>query len=98
MSGSTNIGLPGLLLAFTITACAGALMISKFSFNSFKQVDAGARVRYTHILFVPLLFILVAIWPPVTLFLVFGLYALSAPSLWVYRRLRRRVRGAHSSA
>jgi CDP-diacylglycerol--serine O-phosphatidyltransferase len=98
VSGSTNIGLPGLLLAFTITACAGALMISKFSFNSFKQVDAGARVRYTHILFVPLLFILVAIWPPVTLFLVFGLYALSAPSLWVYRRLRRRVRGAHSSA
>jgi CDP-diacylglycerol--serine O-phosphatidyltransferase len=89
-SGDANIGLPGLILAFLVTACAGALMISRFSFNSFKQVDAGARVRFTHILFVPLVFILIAIRPPVTLLLMFGLYALSAPSVWVYRKLRRR--------
>ena len=96
-SGSTSIGLPGLLLAFLVTACAGALMISRFSFSSFKQVDAGARVRFTHILIVPLIFILIAIWPPVILFLIFGLYALSAPSVWLYRKLRRRSRGAATS-
>ncbi|MDE1923145.1 MAG: CDP-diacylglycerol--serine O-phosphatidyltransferase [Gammaproteobacteria bacterium] len=93
VSDRTNIGLPGLILAFIVTACAGALMISRFSFHSFKQVDLGARVRFPHILFVPLAFVLLAVWPPVTLLLTFGGYALSAPSIWAYRKLRRRARG-----
>jgi len=93
-SDRTNMGLPGLLVAFLVTACAGALMISRFSFHSFKHIDAGARVRFTHILFVPLAFVLLAVWPPVTLLLGFGGYALSAPSVWAYRKLRRRSRGA----
>jgi CDP-diacylglycerol--serine O-phosphatidyltransferase len=97
-SGRTNIGLPGLLLAFMVTACAGALMISRFSFNSFKQVNAGARVRFTHILFVPLAFVLLALYPPVVLLVIFGCYALSAPLTWVYRKLRRRNRGAANVA
>ncbi len=96
-SDRTNIGLPGLLLAFFVTACAGALMISRFSFNSFKQVDPGGRIRFTHILLVPLAFVLLAVWPPVTLLLFFGGYALSAPSIWVYRKLRRRSRGPSMS-
>jgi CDP-diacylglycerol--serine O-phosphatidyltransferase len=97
-SGRTNIGLPGLILAFMVTACAGALMISRFSFNSFKQVNAGARVRFTHILFVPLAFVLLALYPPVVLLVIFGCYALSAPLTWVYRKLRRRNRGAANVA
>ena len=92
-SGELNVGLPGLLLAFSITACAGALMISRFPFNSFKQVNVGARVRFTHILLVPLLFVLIALHPPSALLLIFGCYALSAPSVWAYRRLLRRSRG-----
>jgi CDP-diacylglycerol---serine O-phosphatidyltransferase len=97
-SGRTNIGLPGLILAFIVTACAGALMISRFSFNSFKQVNAGARVRFTHILFVPLAFVLLALHPPVVLLVIFGCYALSAPVTWVFRKLRRRNRGASNVA
>lgn len=97
-SGRTNIGLPGLILAFMVTACAGALMISRFSFNSFKQVNAGARVRFTHILFVPLAFVLLALHPPVVLLVIFGCYALSAPVTWVFRKLRRRNRGTSNVA
>jgi CDP-diacylglycerol---serine O-phosphatidyltransferase len=93
-SDRLNVGLPGLILAFLVTAFAGALMISRFAFNSFKQVDAGARVRFTHILFVPLAFVLLALHPPITLLLFFGSYALSAPMLWTFRKLRRRTRGA----
>jgi CDP-diacylglycerol--serine O-phosphatidyltransferase len=93
-SGELNIGLPGLLLAFSITACAGALMISRFPFNSFKQVNLGARVRFTQFLLMPLLFVLIALHPPSALLLIFGCYALSAPSVWAYRRLFRRSRGA----
>jgi CDP-diacylglycerol--serine O-phosphatidyltransferase len=97
-SGQTDIGLPGLILAFLVTAIAGALMISRFAFNSFKQLDLGARVRFTHILFVPLAFMLVASHPPVAMLLFFGSYALSAPCVWAYRKLRRRSRSARSSA
>jgi CDP-diacylglycerol---serine O-phosphatidyltransferase len=91
-SDQTNIGLPGLILAFVVTASAGALMISRFAFNSFKQVNAGARVRFTYIILVPLAFIFIFLHLPISLLVIFGLYALSAPSLWVYRKLRRRSR------
>src|SRR5271155_2228826 len=91
-SDQTNIGLPGLILAFLVTASAGALMISRFAFNSFKQVNPGARVRFTYIILVPLAFILIFLHPAITLLIIFGLYALSAPSVWVYRKLRRRNR------
>ena len=93
-SAQTDIGLPGLILAFLVTAIAGGLMISRFAFNSFKQINLGARVRFTHILFVPLAFVLVASHPPGALLLFFGTYALSAPCVWAYRKLRRRSRGA----
>jgi CDP-diacylglycerol--serine O-phosphatidyltransferase len=96
-SDQLNIGLPGLILAFLVTACAGGLMISRFAFNSGKQVNMGAKVRFTHILFVPLAFVLLALHPPITLLLFFGCYALSAPSVWVYRKLRRRSRGMPSN-
>src|SRR5271166_5385398 len=93
-SGQINIGLPGLILAFLVTACAGGLMISRFAFNSFKQIKFGARVRFTHILLVPLIFVAIASHPPSVLLLIFGCYALSAPSVWAYRKLFRHARGA----
>src|SRR5271154_5746066 len=91
-SDQTNIGLPGLILAFVVTATAGALMISRFAFNSFKYVNAGAKVRFTYIILVPLAFILIFLHLPTSLLVIFGVYALSAPSVWVYRKLRRRSR------
>jgi CDP-diacylglycerol--serine O-phosphatidyltransferase len=93
-SGQTNIGLPGLVLAFVVTAIAGVLMISRFAFNSFKQVNLSARVRFTHILLVPLTFVLLASHPPVAFLVLFGTYAASAPLLWAWRKLRRRSRPA----
>jgi CDP-diacylglycerol--serine O-phosphatidyltransferase len=84
-SDQTNIGLPGLILAF--------LMISRFAFNSFKQVAPGARLRFPYIVLVPLAFVLIFLHPSITLLALFGSYALSAPTLWVYRKLRRRTRG-----
>ncbi|HEX4241003.1 MAG TPA: CDP-diacylglycerol--serine O-phosphatidyltransferase [Steroidobacteraceae bacterium] len=92
VSDRIQIGLPGLILAFLVTACAGALMISRFAFNSFKQVSPTARVRFTYIVFVPLCFICIFLHPPLTLFALFGGYAVSAPLVWTYRKLRRRSR------
>jgi phosphatidylserine synthase len=67
-------------------------MISRFAFNSFKQVNAGARVRFTYIVLVPIAFILIFLHLPISLLVMFGGYALSAPMLWLYRKLRRRTR------
>ena len=93
-SDRLNIGLPGLILAFLVTASAGALMISRFAFYSFKHVDSSARVRFTYIPLVSLAFVFVFLHPPTALLLLFGCYAASAPALWVLRRLRRRSRPA----
>ncbi len=89
---TVTIGLPGLIVAFLITACAGALMISRFPFNSFKHVQAAGRVRFTTFALFLLAIVLIAINPPVTLLAFFGSYALSAPLVWVFRKLRRRSR------
>jgi CDP-diacylglycerol---serine O-phosphatidyltransferase len=94
VSDQINIGLPGLILAFFVIAIAGALMISRFAFNSFKYVNPGGKIRFTYIVLVPLAFIFIFLHLPTSLLVVFGLYALSAPSIWVYRKLRRRSRPA----
>jgi CDP-diacylglycerol--serine O-phosphatidyltransferase len=87
-------GLPGLVLAFTITASAGALMVSAFSYRSFKDTATGERVRYSRFLVVPIVFALIALNPPVVLLSLFGGFALSAPLVWLWRRARRRQRSS----
>lgn len=87
-------GLAGLVFAFAITASAGALMVSKFSYRSFKDRAAGERVPYSRLLLVPSVFALIALDPPVVLLALFGGFALSAPLVWLWRRLRRRPRDA----
>ena len=87
-------GLTGLIAAFVITASAGALMVSRFGYPSFKQFDLDRRIRFVYLLLVPVAFILIGVDPPTMLLSIFGTYALSAPLLWVGRRLRRLLRGA----
>ena len=87
-------GLPGLIGAFLVTASAGAVMVSSFSYPSFKQFNLDKRIRFVYILLVPVFFVLVAIEPATMLLSMFGTYAVSAPVLWIGRRLRRATRGA----
>ena len=86
--------LVGLIAAFAVTASAGALMVSRFGYPSCKQFDLDRRIKFVYMLLVPLFFVLIAIDPPTMLLSMFGVYALSAPLLWVGRRLRRLTRGA----
>jgi len=87
-------GLPGLIAAFAVTAVAGALMVSRFSYPSFKQFNLDRRVRFVSLLLVVLLVVLIAVVlnatdPPTLLLAIFGTYAMSAPVIWLFRRLRR---------
>jgi CDP-diacylglycerol---serine O-phosphatidyltransferase len=86
-------GLAGLIAAFVVTATAGALMVSRFGYPSFKQFDLDRRIKFVYMLLVPLFFVAIALDPPTMLLSMFGIYALSAPLLWAGRRLRRALRG-----
>ncbi|MHB8814014.1 MAG: CDP-diacylglycerol--serine O-phosphatidyltransferase [Steroidobacteraceae bacterium] len=92
-------GLIGLIAAFTVTAVAGALMVSRFGYPSFKQFNLDRRVRFVSLLLVVLIVVLIAVVlnatdPPTLLLAIFGTYAASAPIIWLVRRFRRLFRRA----
>ena len=66
-------------------------MVSKFSYNSFKQMNLEGPVKFATFILVPLGFVLIARYPPISLLVIFGGYALSGPLLWLYRRTQRGV-------
>jgi CDP-diacylglycerol--serine O-phosphatidyltransferase len=97
-SGWHEPGLPGLIIAFGVTAAAGALMVSSFGFYSFKQFNLDGPVKFASFIIVPLIFIAIALYPPTALLAIFGGYAVHAPLLWLVRRTRRGQRTAPPAA
>ena len=79
-------GLTALVAGIAITAVTGLLMMSRFAYLSFKDISAGRRVRFAHLLIIPLVIIVIAIEPPLTVFLLFVVYAASGPVAWLWRR------------
>lgn len=67
------------IFAFIITTAAGALMVSNFKYNSFKEVEWHGKVPFVAILLVCVVFVVVATEPSLVLFLVFFLYAIAGP-------------------
>ena len=76
--------------AIPYTAVTGLLMMSRFAYMSFKDVNPGRRVRFAQLLLIPLVIIFIAIEPPVTIFLLFTVYAASGPGSWFWHRRHRR--------
>ncbi|HEX7080120.1 MAG TPA: CDP-diacylglycerol--serine O-phosphatidyltransferase [Gammaproteobacteria bacterium] len=90
---TTSYGIDGLfalVAGIAITAITGLLMMSRFSYLSFKEIGPGQRVRFGKLLLIPLVIIVIAIEPPLMVFLLFVGYASSGPIMWFLRR--RRVR------
>ena len=84
-------GLAALVAGITVTAMAGLLMMSRFAYLSFKDVSAGKRLRFAQLLAIPLVIIVIAAKPEITVFALFVIYASSGPAAWLWRRRRRRV-------
>lgn len=78
-----------LALGFSVTAAAGALMVSNMRYYSFKEINLGGHVPFAYLLLVPLMFMLIALDPPLVLFAMFSVYGLSGPVLWLVE-LRKR--------
>jgi CDP-diacylglycerol--serine O-phosphatidyltransferase len=81
-------GLLALVVGITVTGVTGLLMMSRFAYMSFKDVSAGKRVRFANLLLIPLVIIVIAIEPQVTIFTLFLIYASSGPAAWLWHRRR----------
>ena len=74
--------------AFAATIMAGALMVSNFPYLSFKDFDLISRVGFRHLLLIPLMFMIIAVDPPLILTAMFSVYAMSGPLLYVWKKTR----------
>lgn len=80
--------------AFGLTLMSGALMVSNFSFYSFKEFDVRNKVPFIAMLAIVGIFILASIDPPKLMFSVFLVYALSGPVTYSVRLVKKRSRSA----
>ncbi len=96
----TDLGWTGgwtLALAFLVTAAAGALMVSQFTYSSFKEIKMTERISFSYALTVPLILIMVFINPPLVLCGLAYTYALTGPVTSLWRRSRREARRVAAS-
>jgi CDP-diacylglycerol--serine O-phosphatidyltransferase len=79
-----------LILALITTLLCGVLMVSRFSYYSFKELGGQHRVPFATMLLVVLVLVFVTFDPAKVLFLFFFVYMLSGPVLAVVRKIRKR--------
>lgn len=79
------------IFALPITILAGVLMVSNIRYHSFKQFDFRNRVPFVSILVVVLIFVFIALEPPLVLFVIAVGYALSGPILTLIQLRRRHL-------
>ena len=70
-------------LAWGITVFAGISMVSNFRYYSFKEINTRKSIPFVALLLIILGFALLTYKPPLVLFLVFVVYALSGYAMWV---------------
>ena len=78
--------------ALILTLVVGMLMVSKFSYYSFKDLDMRKKVPFVAVLVVMLVFVFLSIEPPTVLFAASFLYMLSGPVISLFRWNRKRQR------
>ena len=80
----------GFVITFTVTAAAGALMVSNFAYYSGRNVNLGRHISFPYLLLIPAVFMLISLDPPIVLFSLIVVYTVSGPVVTVWRRLRAR--------
>lgn len=88
------VGPPYNWIAFALTLTAGLLMVSNIRYHSFKGIDFRGKVPFMAILIVVVIIVLVSYDPPIVLFSVFLLYAISGPVMTLWQLRQRRAQRA----
>jgi CDP-diacylglycerol--serine O-phosphatidyltransferase len=81
-------------LAWGVTVYAGITMVTNAPFYSFKDVNLRKSVPYMVVPLIVLAFVLVSFDPPVVLFSLFLVYAVSGYVIWLWRWRAARTRPA----
>jgi CDP-diacylglycerol--serine O-phosphatidyltransferase len=89
-SGLGYSGKELLVVAFIITLLSGLLMVSRFSYYSFKELGGQHKVPFTAMLLVVLALVFIMFYPPLVLFACAIIYMLSAPIVDLLRKIRKR--------
>lgn len=76
------------LVTMLFVASSGVLMVSNVLYNSFKELDLKARVPFTAVLVMVLVFAVIALEPSLVLLLGFVVYAASGPVTSLLRKVR----------
>jgi len=77
-----------------LTVAAGILMVSNIRYHSFKELDLRGKVPFMTILVIVLVFVFISIEPPLILFGILLLYAVSGPVLTLMQLRQHRARRA----
>ena len=72
-----------------ISIVIGALMVSKFSYWSGKELNVRGRIPWVYALVIPLIYVLVSL-APVSLFALFGDLRALCAAYWMWRKAFRR--------
>jgi CDP-diacylglycerol--serine O-phosphatidyltransferase len=78
--------------ALVLTIISGGLMVSRFSYYSFKDLDLRKKVPFVVVLIIMLIFVFLSIEQATVLFSIFFLYLLSGPIVSLFRWNRNRIR------
>ncbi len=77
------------IIAVFITISAGVLMVSNIRYHSFKGIDFRSKIPFVGMVAIVMIIAVIFSEPPVVLFGIFLLYAISGPVLTLYE-LRKR--------
>jgi len=83
--------------ALLMTLAAGLLMVSRFSYYSFKDLNLREKVPFVTLLAAILAFVFLSLKPATVLFSCFFLYMMSGPVVSLFRWNRKRMRLAESA-
>lgn len=79
-------------VACALTAICGLLMVSNFTYSSFKNINIKQRVPFAALLLVVLIFVLITYQPSKVIFVGVFAYMLSGPIVYVVRRIKKHQR------
>lgn len=77
-------------IAVLATVLISFLMISKFSYFSFKNIGDDERIKFYWLFFIIFLLVVTLINPPMVLLLLAVIYSISGPVMNLYRQFRKR--------
>ena len=78
-------------LVLMMTVGVALLKVSTIPFRSFKDFDARNKIPFLAVVIIVLVLAFVALDPPDVFLAFFGSYVLSGPTLFFYRKLKRKI-------